>query len=504
MRDAFWGVVIAAAEAALPDFLLLQRWYPAKDAGRPTVQMADFIPFRATQLEAVIAVWQVSPPNAHPLLMFVPLAVRTADGLNPPQKIASLQSNSGDSPFAIVEAFSDDRFVRAWLEFQLQSSAFSESGRSLYAGRTQHPAAIDVPTAEIHRPKVEQSNTSLRIGGAILKVLRKLETGAHPELEISRFLDQAGFAATPPLLAWTELARQLDGERYALSLLQEFVPNQGDGWSWVLDQLARGAAFGGPNSSDELGGWLRVLAQRTGEMHRVFSQDTADPAFQPEVVASDDIASWVSAALAMAERALQGLAAHPGHDPKDTLLARALTNSRDLLQAQVRSVANLQSRFFKTRHHGDLHLGQVLVAGKDAVILDFEGEPLRSLAERRAKNCVLRDVAGVLRSISYAAETTARRLPEDMVQDERYKRIRALEQWRQDASRSFVGSYFAAAGDLRSIPAARPEADHLLKFFELEKALYEMIYELANRPDWISIPLRGVISLMREAGTHIG
>jgi predicted trehalose synthase len=117
---------------------------------------------------------------------------------------------------------------------------------------------------------------------------------------------------------------------------------------------------------------------------------------------------------------------------------------------------------------------------------------------------VLRDVAGVLRSISYAAETTARRLPEDTVQDERYKRIRALEQWRQDASRSFVGSYFAAAGDLRSIPAARPEAEHLLKFFELEKALYEVTYELANRPDWISIPLRGVISLMREAGTHIG
>jgi trehalose synthase-fused probable maltokinase len=146
----------------------------------------------------------------------------------------------------------------------------------------------------------------------------------------------------------------------------------------------------------------------------------------------------------------------------------------------------------------------VLVAGKDAVILDFEGEPLRSLAERRAKHCALRDVAGILRSLSYAAETAARRLPPEMPPDTRHKAEGALERWRLDASRSFAKFYFAAAQGLRSIPADRVEAGQLLKLFLLEKALYEITYELANRPDWVSIPLRGVISLLREAGEVAG
>ncbi len=499
--DAFWNAAKTAAKNGLPDYLLRQRWYPAKDAGRPSVQNADFLPFRSTRLDAAIAVWQVTPPKTTPLLMFVPLAVIAANAPNADRNIASFQIGDGDSKFAVIEAFSEDRFVRAWLEFQLGSSTFSDSGRSLIAGRTQHRIAFDAQTSTLRRPKLEQSNTSIQIGdGAVLKALRKLEAGVHPELEISRFLDQAGFAATPRLMGWIELARQTDGERYALSLLQQFVANQGDGWSWILNQLAHGMASGRQTSPDETADWLRVLAQRTAEMHRTFASDSPNPAFQPELVEQSDLDSWVSGALAMAELALQGIAAYADPDDENQRLAAEFDHRRNDLRAHIQFLSKLRSHFFKTRHHGDFHLGQVLVTGKDAVILDFEGEPLRSLADRRAKNCVLRDVAGVLRSLSYAADSAARNVPSDKSPGQFRKIVEDLDRWRSSASRSFVESYFAAAGNLRSIPAEHSEARLLLKFFLLEKALYEINYELANRPDWVAIPLRGVLSLMRDAG----
>jgi trehalose synthase-fused probable maltokinase len=155
-------------------------------------------------------------------------------------------------------------------------------------------------------------------------------------------------------------------------------------------------------------------------------------------------------------------------------------------------VKNLPRDFLRTRHHGDFHLGQVLVAGDDAVLVDFEGEPLRPLAQRRAKHCVLRDVAGIIRSLSYAAAAVARSLPAAK------REHIALDQWQAQAARGFIESYFAAAQGLRSIPRDRAEAEALLDFFLLEKALYEVNYEAANRPDWIAIPLQGVLSLARQ------
>ncbi|MFC7478602.1 malto-oligosyltrehalose trehalohydrolase [Dankookia sp. GCM10030260] len=496
---AAWSTGLEAmALAVLPDFLLQQRWYPAKDAGRPTVTLSALLPFPVPGMPAAIAAWRVTPPGQAPLHLFVPLALVRAETANAAQVICAPPSEEGEEAeeLRLVEAFSVDAFVRFWMEILLRDGAASTTGR-LRTGRTEQLARAGLEPGgdwAIRRGSAEQSNTSIRIGeGAILKVIRKLEEGVHPELEVGRFLTgEAGFAATPAMLGWIELDGATGAGAVTLSVLQAFVPNTGDGWSWVLDRLAR------PESHEEATVWLDRLGRRTAEMHRAFATDTADPAFRPEPVALEDREAWVGAAEAMARRALDGLAtARERLGPEARGLAKDLLARGDALIQRLRTALAQAPDFAKTRHHGDYHLGQVLVADGDAVIVDFEGEPMRPLEERRAKHAALRDVAGMLRSLAYAAAAAARALPEKE-QDATYGHLLA---WEKAASRAYLDAYLEAARGSVFLPADRVAAERVLRFFMLEKALYEVVYELANRPDWVAIPLRGVLALLgAEAG----
>ena len=488
-----WRAAANAAGKALPEFLLRHRWYPAKDAGRPDVELAEFAPLNCSQCDAALAIWRVIPPRGLALEMFVPLALVSCASAD--QTIATIRSN-GDV-HNVVDALSLDAFVRAWLSFQLMenSDAFGP-GVPLFAGRTGSAFAIDISNASIGRSRVEQSNTSLRISDrAIVKFIRKLESGMHPELEIGRFLAAKRFSATPPLVGWTEFAGRR-GEHFSVSLLQEFASNHGDGWSWTLDRLARGIAGEQP-ALQQLDNWLRTLARRIAELHRVFASERDDPDFCPEPVTCGDLRNWQATAESMAERAFDGIRSHHMVGEAGPLAA-ALLSRREVVTAKLRNIERLQSSFSKTRHHGDFHLGQALVAGDDAMIIDFEGEPLRPLAERRMKHCVLRDVAGALRSLSYAAATVALGLPPGIARDEREQLVTMLEQWRLSAATNFVQAYLGSAAGLASLPKSRNETSTLLNFFVLEKALYEIAYELANRPDWVGIPLAGVMHLIAE------
>lgn len=491
-----WRAAVIAAEKALPEFLPQHRWYPAKDAGRPDVELAEFAPFKGSQSDAALAIWRVVPPRGSPLQMFVPLALVSSAGAN--QTIATI-SGTGENQI-IVDALSLDSFVRAWLRLQLtENSDALRPGARLLAGRTGYSSVIDISGAVIGRSRVEQSNTSLRISDrAIIKFIRKLEAGIHPELEVGRFLAAKGFPATPPLVGWTEFVGRRGGH-FAVSLLQEFVPNQGDGWSWTLDRLKRGIAAAEQQAVEELDDWLQTLARRLAELHRVFASDCDDPGFRPDPVTPDDLGNWESAAVSMAQRAFGGIRSRR-MEGEAGAVGTALLNRREAVAAQLGKIAHLQCSFSKTRHHGDFHLGQVLVAGTDAMIIDFEGEPLRPLSERRAKHCVLRDVAGALRSLSYAAATVARALP-PAVPDERMELATALQKWQSKAVANFVESYLDAAAGLPSLPGSRRETATVLNFFMLEKALYEIAYELANRPDWVEIPLAGVLSLIGHTET---
>ena len=474
----------AVADSALPDFLVRQRWYPAKDAGRPAAELATLLPFPARRLSAALAIWRVIPLGRVPVYLFVPLALLPASEADP----AAIVAASANQPeMVLVEAFSTDDFVRAWIDMMMSGRGDPGGPPFLRAGSTKHVAQARLQRGSdwlIRRSKAEQSNTSIRIGeSAILKVIRKLEEGVHPELEVGRFLsDEAGFIATPKTLAWAEIEAVAGLGAATLSVVQTFVPNQGDGWSWVVDQLSQGAA-------DPTIVWLRRLGRRTADMHRTFAFGSNGPAFRPEPAGSADLQSWVAAADAMAQRALDAVAANREKLPSTAHeLAKTLLAHRRILLQQLRTGLAGISEFMKTRHHGDYHLGQVLVAGDDAVIIDFEGEPLRPLVERRAKNAALRDVAGMLRSLAYATAAAGKDLSEAARQ--------GLAGWEAQASRAYLNSYLEAAAGANFLPSERAAAERLVRFFMLEKALYEVVYELANRPEWVSIPLRGVLALL--------
>jgi trehalose synthase-fused probable maltokinase len=380
------------AAPRLPERLLRQRWYPAKDAGAPTVKIAASIPLPAEFGSAVVAIWDVTPPDRPAFRIFLPLAVFPPGQLDPGNRaaIATMPPAHGGM---LGDAFASDAFVRGWIKLMLGGGTESRL-RGVRTSRMEEArlAGADWPIA---RGRAEQSNTSIRIGdSAILKVIRKLEEGPHPELEMGRFLtEQARFSATPALLGWIEL------NGATLSVLQAFLLNDGDGWSWVLDGLRAGT----PEAEQETLRWLERLGRRTAELHRALANAT-DPGFRPEPVSPGDLQQWAQTAREMAQRAATALVTigpeNASHD-----LAQAVAGRLPGLfpHPPLTSAAGL-----KTRHHGDFHLGQVLVCDGEAVIVDFEGEPLRPLSGRRGKFSPLRDVAGMLRSFAYAAAMIAK------------------------------------------------------------------------------------------------
>lgn len=488
-EDAWPIGLEALAEAALPDFLLKQRWYPAKDAGRPVVRLAALVPLEDSPVPAAAAIWETTPPDRRALFMFVPLALTLADSSEAQQVIAPLPPEHNLAGFTLVEATGSDEFIRAWIGLLFAKQRPQSQLRGHY---TSHLAASLGPSDKwvLHRSGAEQSNTSIRIGDkAILKVIRKIEEGIHPELEVSGFLSAAGFPAMPQLLGWIELDGGSQQDTKTLSILQAFVPNQGDGWNWLLERLH-------PQEEDALKetiAWLRQLAVRTAEMHEAFAKPSEDPAFGPLDLTEEDIADLRDAVHMIARRACDELSASREQlAPLARDLADQLTAQRGHIIDRVDHLLPLPGSFVRTRHHGDFHLGQVLVTGSDATIIDFEGEPLRPLAERRAKHAALRDVAGLLRSLSYAAATALRNLP---IPNRVAVEPRMIE-WGEQASQAFLDAYLEAARGAPGLPISPVQTTNVVRLFMLEKAFYEILYELANRPDWVEVPLRGALKLL--------
>ncbi len=377
------------------------------------------------------------------------------------------------------------------------------------------PALRGAQTLAARPVSAEQSNSSAIFGDRlIMKLFRRQQPGANPDVEIGRFLtEKARFPHIPPYGGSIEY-RSGDQQTATLALLQGLVDNQGDGWQWTLEELDRyyeGAASAPAPaatslpSSDEIPAEARehagisldaaaTLGRRTAEMHLALASGR-DPAFAPLVPDAHTLESLRSSLTAHAARAFDALKSNLSRLPDDTVESAALTLSRrGALLAKFRALTELRHPGHWTRIHGDYHLGQVLRARGDFVILDFEGEPARSLEERRAKHSPLKDVAGMLRSFSYAAfaaltRYTARR-PADAAQMEPWARL-----WESSVSAEFLRAYRGSVGASSIVPQARDSFDALLGIYVLDKALYELIYELDNRPAWIRIPLHGILSL---------
>jgi trehalose synthase-fused probable maltokinase len=334
----------------------------------------------------------------------------------------------------------------------------------------------------------EQSNTSLVVGDLVMKSLRRPPPGLNPELEIARFLTtRTAFRDVPRLAGSVEY--EIAGETATLAVVQELVPNAGDGWAYLVSALAdRGAAV--ERRPDPLVDDVRRLGAITGGLHVALASDDADPDFRPEPITHDDVTHWrrdIAHELAAADVAPRIAEAVPDAPAR---AARALAALADLAGAVV-----------KIRVHGDYHLGQVLKTPDGFAIIDFEGEPARPLAERRRKQSALRDVAGMLRSLDYAAHAVAfRRPPAD-----RAAALGALTAWEALARRAFLAGYHAAAVKSAApvVPANPADLPRACAPFELQKACYELRYELDNRPDWTAIPLAGISRILarhREDG----
>ena len=413
---------------------------------------------------------------------------------------------------AIVDAMARPDFVldavRAIGENEVRQT---EAGELRFRRAAAFAKATLPATPAVRAIGAEQSNSSALIEDyAVLKIYRQLQPGINPEIEIGEYLtERTSFANTPALLGTIELVEPSTDEAAAtcttLGVLTEFVRDQGDAWTQALDYLDRtldhatlgeGAEAEATAQPDLFYFTLaRQLGLRTAQLHRALCPaDDDDPRFAPEPVTPGDLASWREAAHRLATRVLATLAG-PHELPAEARdLATTLIAARDLLFAHIDSLPAAITAV-QTRFHGDYHLGQVLVVKNDFFIIDFEGEPMRPIAERRAKNSPLRDVAGMLRSFSYAAATALRRKGE-IPPAQRATLQDSAARWLTAASDAFIGGYREEMTDCPVLPADLVEAQHLVDFFTLEKALREIEYELANRPEWVVIPLRAIVSLV--------
>jgi maltose alpha-D-glucosyltransferase/alpha-amylase len=359
----------------------------------------------------------------------------------------------------------------------------------------------------------------------VLKLFRRLEEGMNPDLEIGRFLtERTSFRHAPPLAGHVEL-RRAKRPPVTMAILQGWVANEGDAWSYTLDQLkgyfenalARKnqevelptkeqhlvdllEAEIPPLAQEMIGAYLAsatLLGQRTAELHRALASESRDPEFAPESFTVHYRHSLYQSMRALASKALALLRERfdelPEHARAD---AAELLGMEQRILNRFRAVLDKKIGAARVRVHGDYHLGRVLYTGKDFVILDFEGEPARPLSERRLKRSPLKDIAGMLRSFTYATNFALRSgnvRPEDRAALEKWGRY-----WRVWVSVAFVKSYVAAAGQAGFLPKSREEMKVLLDLFILEKAIYELAYELNNRPDWADVPLQGIQELMHS------
>jgi maltose alpha-D-glucosyltransferase/alpha-amylase len=297
------------------------------------------------------------------------------------------------------------------------------------------------------------------------------------------------------------------GQCSALAVVHEFIDNQGDAWAFISQSLDRLIAeqqllpsetiSETPESAAMLGR-LRQIGERTADFHRTIASRSDIADFAPEPIGADDMARWTEAQLARAENVFKLLDRSEATLPEAAKpLAQALRDNRQHILAHISENRDAGVEAMKIRHHGDFHLGQVLIANNDSFLLDFEGEPRRSLAERRHKAPAARDVAGFCRSIDYATSAALNRAAPGETKAKLATRLRL---WTQKLIEAYWESYRAALADDRLWPRDDDKSRQLLDFFLLEKAFYEIEYELTNRPDWVGIPLEATLRILRQRG----
>jgi trehalose synthase-fused probable maltokinase len=378
------------------------------------------------------------------------------------------------------EAFSDPAFLQWFVEGFADRRVMQEDGewtwRTLGEGL---PGAAEVDYASAKPISSEQSNTSIVFDRRFIgKMFRRVQAGLNPDLEIGEFLSTDDrFAHSPKLYGLVEVVH--GGSTTAIAAMQQYVPNEGDGWTWLLDELRALT----PESLAGTVKAIRLLARRTGELHVALASDHENGAFAPELFTSVDAQSLIQRVINEIDESVEGLVRH---------LPPAEVERIHKGMGQLMGDAHHLVGTYKIRVHGDYHLGQTLrTTDGDFVLIDFEGEPSRTMEQRRMKLPALKDVAGMVRSLDYAAAT--------ILQDEQDTAKRDLvHQWRREATAAYIDAFreAVASASVPLVPAEDRVFTDALNLMIAEKALYEVRYELNNRPTWLSIPLNALRALV--------
>ena len=511
------GVREPFVSSSLGPFVLRQRWFAGKARTVAGVKLADWSKPEASLDRLRFAIVEVDYADGDSEQYFVPVAhVPAADAAGSELRAPDAGHIAHLRDGRVIDAASDDASCRAILGMMLGRPAIAMQAADLHAS-TYRAAPARVESLPVSRHGGEQSNSSVTFGTAcVMKLLRRLEPGPHPELEMGRFLISHGFTRIPAPLAGLD-RRTGDGLSTTLALVQTFVANQGTAWDQATSDVRRCFALAAerpvveiprtvgadrPPLVAEVIGFLSAaatLGQRTAELHRALASDADDPAFAPEILRAPDVAATTARMQQEAARALTLLDQQLLSLPKPARARGQLVlGRRSALLTTLEGFGAAPAGLARTRVHGDYHLGQVLWTGTDAVLIDFEGEPARPIDERRAKHSPLKDVAGMLRSFSYAAYATLlREAGEDADQLERLEPwARMWEAW---TSYAFLEAYRRTAADSPGVPSNPNAFSLLLDAFVLEKALYELVYELGSRPIWVQIPLIGITRLLGGA-----
>jgi maltose alpha-D-glucosyltransferase/alpha-amylase len=508
------------SDTILPQFLPKQRWFGAKDrmiasiaiGGTAILKPSDTA--SADQEGWLLSVIDVGYRQGEAERYLLPFGMRWGsegpDALASllPQTLAKVRRSRNDG--SLIDAASQAGLTQAILRNMKDGSSipFLPSGDIRFA-QTSAFADIELPeTLAVTRLGGEQSNSSALVGDlGVLKLYRRLQTGIHPEIEMGRYLvETAKYTGAPPLLGTIELCSEA-GDHAALGVLSSYVANQGDAWQVYLDYVRRSfedsIAHGRQKVPHDPHIFFLTLAtqlgRRTASLHRALCPDhETDPAFEPEAITVADLTRWsddVKRRVDETSAAIERKLASADADDATVEKMRLFVASKQKLYDQVDRVAGLKIRAMKTRIHGDLHLGQVLVVKNDFMIIDFEGEPRRSFEERRQKHTPLKDVAGMIRSIDYAA-AAALRNADGIPSADRAGMEDFCNDWRRRTEDAFLSGYREEIEGSRAWPSSDGAAKKLLDLLILEKALYEIGYELANRPAWLTIPIDGVLRLL--------
>jgi trehalose synthase-fused probable maltokinase len=446
---------------ALSEWIVAQRWFASKTREVASIEIVDAVPLRAESPLLLLCLIEARFPAGTHETYQVPLGLRpTGEGWT--QRV--ILEVGG---WTVYDALADAAHGRELLH-RMRSNTELQSGQDEFIFRWAESAGAGLGgTVDVRPIGVEQSNSSIVFGeDLILKAFRRVEPGVNPELELLRFLSARGFPHIAPLAGWYEVeGRLIDA---TLGILQEYLAGARDGWELALDELV--------SDPDGLLDRLEALGAVVGELHSALASDAGNPAFAADEPSTEALSILTADVDEQIERVFLDL--------PDTEAVAPIAGRGQDVRERLAALSNVGVGGRVIRTHGDLHLGQTMLTERGWVILDFEGEPARPLPERRLKRSPLRDVAGMLRSFSYA--TAGSRL------------LRGHEpppDWEDRARERFLAGYDESV-DRNLLPPGQQAVEQLLSVFELEKAVYELRYELNNRPDWVSIPVAGIARLL--------